>query len=95
MKKVKVFTILVSLAIFSGVLGIASAGTLDEIAQRGEIRVACQTQGAPFSFVDRNGARTGSSIALVEMIAKEMGVKIKFLNYDSVSYTHLRAHETS
>lgn len=82
MKKGKVFTILVSLAIFFGFLGIASAGTLDEIAQRGELRIAVQTQGAPFSFVDRNGKRTGSSIELCELIAKEMGVKIKFLNYD-------------
>jgi len=82
MKKAKIFSVLVSLAIFFGVVGIASAGTLDEIAQRGELRIAVQTQGAPFSFVDRNGKRTGSSIDLCEMIAKEMGVKIKFLNYD-------------
>ena len=82
MKTVKVFTILVSLAIFFGFLGIASAGTLDEILKRGELRIACQTQGAPFSFVDRNGNRTGSSIDLCEMIAKEMGVKVKYLNYD-------------
>ena len=82
MKNVKVFTALVSLAIFFGFLGIASAGTLDEIAQRGELRIAVQTQGAPFSFVDKNGERTGSSIELCNLIAKEMGVKVKFLNYD-------------
>jgi len=82
MKTAKIFTIFVSLAIFFGVLGTASAGTLEDIAQRGELRIACQTQGAPFSFVDRNGNRTGSSIDLCEMIAKEMGVKVKFLNYD-------------
>ena len=82
MKKVKVLTILVSLAIFFCFLGIASAGTLDEILKRGEIRIACQTQGAPFSFVDRNGNRTGSSVELCNLIAKEMGVKVKFLNYD-------------
>ena len=82
MKKVKVFTILVSLALFFAFLGIASAGTLDEILKRGEIRIACQTQGAPFSFVDRNGKRTGSSVEICNMIAKEMGVKAKYLNYD-------------
>jgi polar amino acid transport system substrate-binding protein len=82
MKKFKVLTILVSLAIFFCFLGIASAGTLDEILQRGEIRIACQTQGAPFSFVDRNGNRTGSSVELCNLIAKEMGVKVKYLNYD-------------
>jgi polar amino acid transport system substrate-binding protein len=82
MKKVKVLTILVSLAIFFAFLGIASAGTLDEILKRGEIRIACQTQGAPFSFVDKNGKRTGSSVEICNMIAKEMGVKAKYLNYD-------------
>jgi len=82
MKKRNLFTALVSLAIFLGFLGIASAGTLDEIAQRGELRIACQTQGPPFSFVDKNGKRTGSSIELCELIAKEMGVKATFLNYD-------------
>ena len=82
MKTTKLFSILVTLAIFFCFWGIASAGTLDEIAKRGELRIAVQTQGAPFSFVDRNGKRTGSSIDLCNMIAKEMGVKVKFLNYD-------------
>jgi len=82
MKRGKVFSVLVSLAIIFGFLAIASAGTLDEIAKRGVLRIACQTQGAPFSFVDRNGERTGSSVELTKMIAKEMGVKVKYLNYD-------------
>jgi polar amino acid transport system substrate-binding protein len=82
MKKFQVFTVIVSLVFFFAFLGIASAGTLEEIAQRGELRIAVQTQGAPFSFVDKNGKRTGSSVELCEMIAKEMGVKVKFLNYD-------------
>jgi len=82
MKKVKLFSIMIAAALVFGIWGMASAGTLDEIAKRGVLRIACQTQGAPFSFVDRNGKRTGSSIELCEMIAKEMGVKIKFLNYD-------------
>ncbi len=82
MKKFRLLSVLVSLAVVFGFLGTVSAGTLDEIAKRGELRVACQTQGAPFSFIDKNGERTGSSIELCKLIAKEMGVKIKFLNYD-------------
>ena len=82
MKNRKVFTVMVSLVFLFAFFGTAAAGTLEEIAQRGEIRIACQTQGAPFSFVDRNGNRTGSSVELTEMIAKEMGVKVKYLNYD-------------
>ena len=82
MKKFTLFHVMIAVALIFGFWGMASAGTLDEIAKRGELRIACQTQGAPFSFVDRNGKRTGSSIELCEMIAKEMGVKVKFLNYD-------------
>ncbi len=73
---------IVAMALIFGLWGMASAGTLDEISQRGELRIAVQTQGAPFSFVDRNGERTGSSIDFCNLIAKEMGVKVKFLNYD-------------
>ena len=82
MKKFQLLSMMMALALIFGFWGMASAGTLDEISNRGELRVACQTQGAPFSFVDRNGKRTGSSVELVNMIAKEMGVKVKFLNYD-------------
>ena len=82
MKRTKVVSLIVSLAMTFVFLGTASAGTLDEIAKRGELRIACQTQGAPFSFVDKNGERTGSSVELCNLIAKEMGVKVKFLNYD-------------
>jgi len=67
-------------------VGVASAatgtGTLEDILQRGELRVASQSQGPPFSFLDKNGERTGSSVELCKLMAKEMGVKIKFLNYD-------------
>jgi polar amino acid transport system substrate-binding protein len=65
-----------------GFASMAVAGTLEEIAQRGELRVACQTQGPPFSFIDKNGKRTGSSIELCEMLAKDMGVKVTFLDFD-------------
>ena len=82
MKKVFGFSVISSLVFLFALSGITSAGTLEEISQRGELRVACQTQGAPFSFVDKKGERVGSSIELCKLIAKEMGVKIKFLNYD-------------
>jgi len=60
----------------------ASADSLAEIIKRGELHVACQTQCPPFSFVDKNGERTGSSVEFCRLMAKEMGVKIKFLDYD-------------
>ena len=82
MKLRKCLSILLVLVFTIGMVSISHAGTLDEIALRGELRVACQTQGPPFSFIDKNGERTGSSIELVRLVAKEMGVKVKFLSYD-------------
>ena len=82
MKKIKLFHVVIAVAVILGFWGMASAGTLDEISKRGVLRIACQTQGAPFSFIDKNGERTGSSVELCKMIAEEMGVKVKFLNYD-------------
>ena len=79
MKRVKW---LIALVMVVGFATMSLAGTLDEIAQRGELRVACQTQGPPFSFVDKNGKRAGSSIELCEMLAKDMGVKVTFLDFD-------------
>ena len=73
------------LAVFVSIFmsSVVYAGTtLDAIAQKGELRIACQTQGPPFSFIDKNGERTGSSVELCRMMAEEMGVKVKFLNYD-------------
>ena len=70
MKKFKLFSMMIAVALVFGLWGMASAGTLDDISKRGVLRVACQTQGAPFSFVDRNGNRTGSSVELCDLIAK-------------------------
>jgi polar amino acid transport system substrate-binding protein len=69
------------LALF-GITGTASAGTLDDIVARGELRVAVQTQGPPFSLVDAAGKRTGSAVELAELMATAMGVKITFLDFD-------------
>ena len=78
----KKLSVLVAVCMVLGMAALATAGTLDDIAQRGELRVACQTQGPPFSFIDKNGKRAGSSIELCEMLAKDMGVKITFLDFD-------------
>ena len=82
MKRHQGLKILLAIVLATAIASAVQAGTLDEIAQRGELRIACQTQGPPFSFVDRNGDRTGSSIEICKMMAKEMGVEAKFLNYD-------------
>jgi polar amino acid transport system substrate-binding protein len=82
MKKLGFFKLLMAALLMIGLATSASAGTLEDIAQRGELIVAVQSQGPPFSFMDKNGERTGSSIELCKMMAQAMGVKVTFLNYD-------------
>ncbi|WP_348642176.1 transporter substrate-binding domain-containing protein [Mesorhizobium sp. B2-4-1] len=99
MKIAKLFIAGLALA---GLTAAASAGSLDDITKRGELRVAVQTQGPPFSLVGANGERTGSSVELAELMAKEMGVKITFLDFqrclggqgpvDGLSGRHLHNH---
>lgn len=68
------------------ILGLAAqAGAeteMDQILQRGELRVGVQTQGAPVSFVDRNGERTGLAIEIVRMMADDLGVRLVLQDYD-------------
>ncbi|WP_319542391.1 ABC transporter substrate-binding protein [uncultured Pseudodesulfovibrio sp.] len=70
------------LSMMLAVASTASADALAEIVKRGELRVAVQTQCPPFSFLDKNGNRTGSSVEFCRLMAKEMGVEIKFMDYD-------------
>ncbi len=82
MRMAKLGPILLLLIFMVGLAGAAQADTLEEIIQRGELRVAVQTQGPPFSFVDKHGQRTGSSVEFCRLMAEEMGVKVVFLDYD-------------
>ncbi len=60
----------------------ASADVVNDIVKRGELRVAVQTQGPPVSYVDTKGNRTGFAVELVQMMADDIGVKLKLLDYD-------------
>ena len=60
----------------------ASADVVNDIVKRGEMRVAVQTQGPPVSYVDTNGNRTGFAVELVQMMADDIGVKLKLLDFD-------------
>lgn len=61
---------------------IASADTVSDIVNRGTLNIAVQTQGPPFSFVDKHGERTGFAVELVKLIAADMDVEIEFQDYE-------------
>ena len=48
-------TVLLACAGAVGISSAANAGTLEDILKRGELRVAVQTQGPPFSMMNKKG----------------------------------------
>jgi polar amino acid transport system substrate-binding protein len=82
MDKLNALAFTAMFAVLAGTETTATAGTLDDILARGELRVAVQTQGPPFSFVDKSGTRAGSAIDLTTMMAEAMGVKVVYLDFD-------------
>ncbi len=78
----KLLALVMSFTIVLAFWGTSIAGTLEDIVQRGELRVAVQSGAAPYAFVDKNGRHTGSMVEFTRDMAKRMGVKLKILNYD-------------
>lgn len=68
------------LAVF-GAATTAGASTMEDIMERGTLRVAVQTQGPPISFVDANGDRTGLAVEVVRNMADDMGVELELQDY--------------
>lgn len=69
-------------AVAVGVAAPAKADLVDDIVQRGELRVAVQTQGPPLSFVNKDGKRTGLAVDVARRLAEDMGVELKLMDYE-------------
>lgn len=82
MKTRKLLIVLLALMLSVFFTGIAMAGTLTDIVNRGELRVAVQSGVPPFAFVDKNGKHTGSMVDFAQEMADRMGVKLKILDFD-------------
>ena len=82
MKLKKCLSILFALSLVVFFTGIGFAGTLTDIVNRGELRVAVQSGAAPYAFVDKNGEHAGSMIDFAKGMAEEMGVKLVILDFD-------------
>ncbi len=62
-----------------GALGAASADTLADVKQRGELVIATEMQFPPFDISD-NGTYKGVDRDLIDEVGKELGVKVKYLD---------------
>ena len=63
----------------AGGLGTAAADTLADIKKRGELVVATEMQFPPFDISD-NGVYKGVDRELIDAVAKELGVKVSYLD---------------
>jgi cystine transport system substrate-binding protein len=68
-----------SLVLGAGLVGTSSAADLlQDIQQKGAIKVGLEGTYPPFNYQDESGKLTGFEVELAEALAKELGVKAEF-----------------
>jgi polar amino acid transport system substrate-binding protein len=82
MKKVNLMcmSIIISI-IFCG--SAIAASTLDEVKERGVVRIGSGTTVPPMNYIDENGVWTGFDLDLGDAIAKKLGVKVERVNVNN------------
>ncbi|VRQ35797.1 ABC transporter substrate binding lipoprotein-amino acid transport [Streptococcus pneumoniae] len=63
----------------------AKARTIDEIKKSGELRIAVFGDKKPFGYVDNDGSYQGYDIELGNQLAKDLGVKVKYISVDAAN----------
>lgn len=63
----------------------AKARDVDQIKKSGEIVIGVFSDRAPFDYVDNNGDYKGFNIAYGDRIAKDLGVKPKYVSVETAS----------
>ena len=63
----------------------AKARTIEEIKKSGELRIAVFADKKPFGYVDNKGAYQGYDIGLGNRLAKDLGVKPKYVSVDAAN----------
>ncbi|AKJ26947.1 cysteine ABC transporter substrate-binding protein [Caldimonas brevitalea] len=80
MKRLKAYLAAAGLGVL-GLLATASAGAadlLDDVKQRGSLRIALEGTYPPFNFRDEQGKLTGFDVEIAEALAGKLGVKPEF-----------------
>jgi len=75
---VLVFTLLVS-SVFADDINLWKKSTLNQILQKGEMRVCMEPGYMPFEMKDKKGRIIGYDVDMAKRMTKEMGVKLKLL----------------
>tara|TARA_R110001583_G_scaffold53677_3_gene165176 strand:+ start:6910 stop:7707 length:798 start_codon:yes stop_codon:yes gene_type:complete len=73
--KNKLRKLVTATSLFALSVGIANAGTLDDISKAGELRACFDAGYMPFEMKAKNGNYIGFDVDLGKLMAKQMGVK--------------------
>jgi len=79
MKKMSLFLSLL-LALVISVPGFATADTLDNILERGTLRVGMEPGYMPFEMTNKKGDIVGFDVDMAKRMAKAMGVKLELVS---------------
>ena len=86
MKRTFVLVLVIAALVLSACGGGASANHLDAIKKAGVIKVGTSADYPPFESVDKSGNKVGFDIDLMTEIAKQLGVKLEWVDmpFDSL-----------
>jgi polar amino acid transport system substrate-binding protein len=70
----------VAMVLFTMTLGLASADTLEDILQRGSLRVGLEPGYMPFELTNQKGEIVGFDVDVAKRMAKAMGVKLELVS---------------
>jgi len=78
-KLVLALLVFVTSSVFAGDIDLWKKSTLNEIVQRGELRVGMEPGYMPFEMKDKKGRIIGYDVDMARDMAKAMGVKLKLV----------------
>lgn len=81
----KIAAVAVSAAALSAVTAAVEARPLEVIKQSGEVVIGVFSDKAPFGYVDSQGKYAGYDVYFGDRLAKDLGVKVKYISVDPAS----------
>jgi len=79
-KLILALLVLITSSVFAGDIDLWKKSTLNEIVQRGELRVGMEPGYMPFEMKDKKGRIIGYDVDIARNMAKAMGVKLKLVS---------------
>ncbi|PHR69466.1 MAG: amino acid ABC transporter substrate-binding protein [Arcobacter sp.] len=79
MKKLVLAFVVLCSTLFAGDINLWKKSTLSKIIERGELIVGMEPGYMPFEMKDKKGRIIGYDVDMAKKMAKEMGVKVKFV----------------